>query len=138
MLQTMAFALSQVMPAAVDTGLFVSYCQINSPDGVVGASGAPSGTYSYFLGPISCMDAVPSEIRISARDQRAMPQIETQGLRHVLLSGYYYPQIFPLIQAGLQAVITDPDGTSTTYNLDGCEPDSQKTQTRLSLKVIAV
>jgi len=138
MLQTMAFALAGVMPAAVDTGLFVSYCQINSPDGTIGASGAPSGTFSAFLGPISCMDAVESDARIKAGDQRAATQIETHGFRHVLLDSYYYPQIFPLIQSGLQAVITDPDGSTNTYNLDGVEPDSQKTQTRLRLKVIAV
>ena len=43
MLQSMQFALSGVMPAAVRTGLFVSTVSVFAPDGSVGTSGAPSG-----------------------------------------------------------------------------------------------
>lgn len=140
MLQSMAFAVSQVMPQAVATGLFVSSCTFLTPDGVVGSSGAPSGNYvpiNATLSNIPCMDAVPREGSIEATEMREIKDIQSKGYRHVCLAGYFYPAIFPLIQQGLQAIIADQVG-STTYNVFGAEPDSQNTQTRLHLEVISV
>ncbi len=141
MLQDFSYALSQVIPQAVATGLFSSLCTILQPDGNLGASGAPSGVFVAVAGlsAIPCMDAVPREGWIKADERRSMTQIQSGGFRHVALNGYYYDLLFPLIQGGLQAAITDAQGVTTTYNLLGCEPDSQAiSQTRLSLEVIAV
>jgi hypothetical protein len=138
MLQTMAFALAGVMPAAVKTGLFVSKCSVFQQNGNFGSSGAPSGVYDVLvIANIPCMDAVPREGVIEATEMRGIKDIQSKGYRHVLLAGFYYPELFPLIQQGLQASIADPDGT-TVYNLFGVEPDSQNTQTRLHLEVISV
>jgi hypothetical protein len=138
MLQTMAFALAGVIPAAVDTGLFVSTCSVFQQDGNIGTSGAPSGNYNVpVIQHIACMDAVPRELSIEATEMREIKEIQSKGYRHVLLAGNYYADLFPLIQQGLQATVTDPDGT-TTYNLFGVEPDSQNRMTRLHLEVISV
>ncbi len=139
MLQTMAYAVSRVMPAALATGLYSSLCTILQPDGNLGASGAPSGVFTAVAGltDIVCMDAVPREGSIRADERRGITQIETEGFRHVALDGYYYNLLFPLIQSGLQAVITDSQGVATTYNVTGVEPDSQSSQTRLALEVIS-
>lgn len=134
----MSFALAGVIPAAVKTGLFVSTCSVFQQDGNYGTSGAPSGNYDVaVLTNIACMDAVPREATIEATEMREIKEIQSRGYRHILLAGDYYTQLFPLIQQGLQATITDASGT-TTYNLFGCEPDSQNRMTRLHLEVISV
>lgn len=139
MLQTMAYALSQLMPQAViPTGLMVSTCSIFQQDGNFGTSGAPSGNYNVpVITNISCMDAVPREGTIEATEMKQVKEVQSAGYRHVLLSGPYYAQLFPLIQQGLRASITDPEGT-TMYEVFGVEPDSQDTMTRLHLDVISV
>ena len=140
MLQSMAYSISQVMPQVIQTGLLVSFCTISKPDGTLTPSGAPSGNYVAIAGlsNIPCMDAVPREGTIEATEMREIREIQSKGYRHVALNGFYYPQIFPLIEGTLQATITDPGGEVTTYNLFGAEPDSQQTQTRLHLEVISV
>ena len=138
MLQTMAYALSRVVPSAIATGLIVSTCSVFQQDGNVGASGAPSGVYDVpVLTNISCMDAVPRDLSIEATEMREIKEIQSRGYRHIWLAGDYYTQLFPLIQEGLQATITDAQGI-TTYNLFGVEPDSQNRMTRLHLEVISV
>lgn len=135
---SLGYALSRVVPEAVRTGLFVSTCSVFAPDGNVGTSGAPSGLYTKpILVDIPCMDAVPRELAIEATEMREVKEIQSKGYRHVLLPGNYYANLFPLIQKGLQAQVTDQTGT-TTYNLFGCEPDSQNTMARLHLEVISV
>ena len=137
MLQTNAYALSNIVPAVILTGLVVSQCSVFGQDGKKGPTGAPSGNYSNkILDSVGCVNSVPREGSIEATDQRAVKQIESEGFRHVWLTGPYYPIIFPLLQQGLQAQVTDPDGT-TTYNLYGAEPDSQGRMCRLRLKVIS-
>ena len=140
MLQTMAFAISQVMPQAVKTGLFLEHCTISQPDGVLDSFGAPSGTFVPVTGLISipCMNAVTREGSMLANQQRDVPEIKSSAFRHVALAGYYYDTIFPLIKEGLIASVTDALGVATTYNVRGAEPDSQGTQTRLSLEVVSV
>lgn len=134
----MAFALAGVVPSAVRTGLFVSSCSVFQQDGNIGTSGAQSGNYSVpVITNIACMDAVPREMSIEATEMRDIKDIQSKGYRHVLLAGDYYAALFPLIQQGLQATVVDPEGT-TTYNLFGCEPDSQNRMTRLHLEVISV
>ena len=140
MLQTMAYALSQVVPQVVLTGIVVSSCSVFAPDGHKGVSGAPSGLFTVpVITNIGCVDAVPREGSIQADEIRAEKEIQSKGLRHVWLTGNYYAQLFPLLQKGLQAQVTDPapKGT-TTYNVYGVEPDSQGTQTRLKLEVVSV
>jgi hypothetical protein len=140
MLQTMAFAISQVMPQAVRTGLFVSTCSVLQPDGHLDTSGAPSGAFAAVasLTSIPCVNAVPGEGSIAAKQDRAPDQIQTQAYRHVALAGYYYDTIFPLLEEGLVADVTDALGVVTRYNLRNAEPDSQGTQTRLTLEVTSV
>ena len=138
MLQTMNYALSRVVPSAILTGLIVSKCSVFAPDGNYGASGAPSGLYTIpVISDIACMDAVQREGAITATEVREIKEIQSKGLRHVWLAGDFYTHLFPLIQAGLQAVITDAQGV-TAYNVFGVEPDSQNRMTRLHLEVISV
>lgn len=132
--QNFSNEIGQVMVDAIDTGLFVSLCTISAPDGLLGPSGAPSGTYTDIVGLINipCMDAVPSEARIQATEVKDLAEILATGLRHVALNGYY-PQIIPGAGMGWRATV---DGT--VYDLIGAEPDSQGTQTRLHLKLEGV
>lgn len=138
MLQTMAYALSKIVPSVVLTGIVVSTCSVFQQDGVKGPSGAPSGNYSVaVLTNIPCLDSVQRDAAIGANQKRAVKEIQAEGFRHVWLAGEYYAQLFPLIQQGLQATITDPNGV-TTYNLKGVEQDSQNRMTRLRVEVISV
>ena len=68
MLQGIAVNVAAVMPRAIETGLFVSLCTIQQPDGNYGPSGQPSGVYVDVSGlvEIPCMSAVPSDSRIQA------------------------------------------------------------------------
>lgn len=145
MLQNMAFALANVVPSAVKTGLFTAKCSVFGPqiDGsgnvALGPTGMPTGVYDNpLLQNIACMDAVPRDMTIEATEMREIKEIQSRGYRHVLLAGDYYNTIFPAIEGTLQAVITDADGVTTTYNLFGCEPDSQNRMTRLHVEVISV
>lgn len=117
----------------------MSTCSVYKQDGLYGTSGAPSGNYSVpVISAIPCMDAVPREGSIQATEMKEMKQIQSAGYRHIALAGNYYAALFPLIQQGLRASITGPDGT-TLYEVFGVEPDSQGiTQTRLHLDVISV
>ena len=132
--QNFSNEIGQVMVEALDTGLFVSLCTIQQPDGNLGPSGAPSNTFVDIVGLINipCMDAVPSETRIQATEVKDLAEILSKGLRHVALNGYY-PQIIPGVGLGWRAAV---DGT--IYDLLGAEPDSQGTQTRLHLQLVSV
>lgn len=123
------------MAQARATGLFVSLCTIQSPDGTLGAGGAPSGTYTNASGlvNIACMDAPqpPSEIRVASEEFRAGTQVEAKTKRHVLLDNYY-PSIKALWRAGARAVV---DGIY--HDICGVENDSQRTQTRMELVIVS-
>lgn len=139
-----AYDLADVMVEFSNSGLAVSLCSIQAPDGLNGPSGAPSGNYVAVSGlqSIPCMDAPegfgPS---IMANEQRAQSEVESSGLRHVLLNGNY-PQLGPATNwgdVGWQAVLTNTvTGQTQTYDIAGAEPDSQGTQTRLRLRVVTL
>lgn len=136
MLQTMQYALSQVMPQATRTGLFVSLATIQQPDGNYGPSGQPSNAYVSVAGLVNipCMDAVPSSARVQATEIKELQEIMSKGMRHMLLNGYY-PQSTPdgQIPTDWRAVV---DGV--IYDILGVEHDSQLTQTRLELQLLTV
>jgi hypothetical protein len=126
-------AIAQVMPAAVDTGLFVSLCSISAP---TPASGAPSGTYTAVTGlqDLACMDA-PENFGsgISANEAKSPALTESMAMRHVLLNGYY-ALLSPSTNWGDIGWRATVDGV--VYDLLGAEADSQQTQTRLRLRKV--
>lgn len=129
-----------VMPRAVQGGTFTSTCTIQAPDGAMGASGAPSGTYANVVGLVGvpCMDAPPSVARVQATEVKALAEIMAKGMRHVLLNGYF-PQIVAGVATGWRAIVTrTATGESVTYDILGAEVDSQSTQTRLELQLVGV
>jgi hypothetical protein len=139
-----AYDLADVMVEFQNSGLAVSLCSIQAPDGLLGPSGAPSGNYVAVSGlqSIPCMDAPEGTgTGISAIEQRLPTEVESTGLRHVLLNDNY-PQLGPATNwgnVGWQAVLTNTvTGQVQTYYIAGAEPDSQGTQTRLRLKVITL
>ncbi len=139
MLQNLAFAISQVTKNVVRTGLLVSSISVFAEDPTLGGSGASSGVYDVpLLVDEPCMDANESDARILATQRRSQPETATEGFRHVWIARDVYPVLQPASEATLQAVISDPDGSVTTYIVLGVERDSQMTQTRLKLEVISV
>lgn len=135
--QGIAYEVQGVMPAAVATGLFVSLCTIQAPDGIIGGSGQPSGNFANVSGLVNipCMDAPDSvdKFNIQATEVRAIEEIESKGFRHVLLDNYY-PTIDQYHRQGSRAVIDGVD----IYTILGVEVDSQSTQTRLKLELATV
>ena len=134
--QNLAYDIAAVMPAAVATGLFVSACTIQAPDGNYSASGQPSGTYADVSGlvGIQCMDApdITQQVKVGANQIRNVAEITDVADRHVLLDAYY-----PTLQAGWRAgwrAIVD----GITYNIFGVESDSQRTQTRVKLQAVSI
>ena len=136
MYQGIALDIATVMPQAVATGLFVSLCTVQAPDGIVSAGGVPSGTYANITGLISipCMDAPQSVGSIVATEAKAAAEIESRRLRHILLNGYY-SQLDGLNwgSVGWRAVVD-----TITYDLLGAERDSKSSQTRLRLQLVSV
>lgn len=129
-----SFAIPFVMQAALRTGLFVSLCTIQAPDGVLIDAGQPSGNYVDVDGmvDIACTAPPKSTERLSADQQRTEDDIQTFADLHVLLGGYY-----PAIQYGVgQGWIAIVDGQK--YTLLGSDDDSQRTQTRLNLQKASV
>jgi hypothetical protein len=140
--QGIAYDLADVMVEFNNSGLAVSLCSIQAPDGINGPSGAPSGNYLPVSGlqAIVCMDAPEGTgTGISAIEQRLPGEVESSGLRHVLLNGSY-PQLGPSTNwgdVGWRAVLTNTVTNQTqTYDIYGAEPDSQGTQTRMRLRVV--
>lgn len=133
--QQLSYEIAAVMPAAVATGLFVSLCTFQVPDGLLGPSGAPSGTYVNATGlvDIPCMDAPqpPSEIKLGAFEDRQPGQVTDTAPRHVLLNSYY-PTVMTQWREGMRAIV---DGVK--YDVCGAECDSQRTQVRLELKLVS-
>lgn len=132
--QSIVYELAAVMPAAVATGLFVSLATFQQPDGNFGPSGAPSGVYIDVVGlvAIPCMDSVLSDASIQATEVKGLQDIMSQGLRHMLLNGYY-PEATPdgQIPSYWRAIV---DGV--TYDILGVEHDSQQQMTRLELQLV--
>lgn len=148
--QTLNYEIGQVMTEAVATGLFVSLCTIQVPDTNFDAAGAPSGTFVNATGSltllngttitisptlvnVACMDAPAATGTIQATEVKALQEIKSKGIRHVLLDKAY-PQILTLIANGQVRAVIDGMG----YEVFGAEQDSQDTQTRLHLEKIKV
>lgn len=127
------------MPAAVETGLFDSLASFTQPTETQGATGNFTADQIPVAGlqDIACMDAPAAMGRVSATERRAMPQIEAERLRHVLLSDCY-PTLREAAGLGWQCSITDPLGNVTLYDLLGAEDDSQATQTRCNLQKVTI
>lgn len=132
--------IDQVMADALATGLFRSLCTIQAPDGVLGAGGAPSGTYANVAGlvDIVAMDApAPEQLGpISGSESKSMGSVLSLSARHVLLDAYY-PQLSPVTNwgdIGWRALMTDRTGNVTTYDITGADADSQQQMTRLRLQ----
>jgi hypothetical protein len=130
----LGYTLPEVMPAAIATGLFVSLCTIQQPDGVLIDAGQPSGNYINVAGLVNipCMAPPMSEARLQATEIRAMDDIEAFAPLHVLLNAWY-PQIKEGVSQGWIAVV---DGVVLT--LLGAESDSQMQMTRLAVRFGAV
>ena len=137
--QGLAYEISGVMPAAILTGLFVSTCTLQVPDGNFDGSGAPSGVFvNSSIVAVPCQHEPPSTLRVQATEVKALNEITSKGLRHVLLNGFY-PAAKSLKQAGqLRAIVTDPDGTITNYEVFGVEIDSQQIMTRMDVELFNV
>ncbi len=139
----LAADVSNVIAEVVATGLLQSLCTIIAPDGLFGASGAPSGTYANVTGLVNlpCMDAPqpPSEIKLGAQQIRTQSQVTEMAPRHVWLAGFF-PTLIAGWRTGYLAEITDTvSGVTRTlrYEICGCEPDSQHSQTRMELKLVS-
>jgi hypothetical protein len=138
MLQNMQFALSNVMPQAERTGLFASLTTIMKPPAAQGPTGNPSGSYTPVYTDIPSMDAAPSMARVQATEVKAVAEILSKGLRHLLLNACYLDAPAAAngqgwSNLGYRAVV---DGI--TYEILGAENDSQLTQTRLMLQLATI
>ena len=139
MYQGLNFEIASVMPQVIDTGLLDSFFTAQAPDGAQTSTGAPSGNYVDVIGlqQIPCNDAVQSTGGISPTEVRELKEIMDKAMRHVMLDAYY-PALTVGWRAGWRAVVTLPDGTSQTYDIIGCETDSQVTHTRVELMEVTV
>jgi hypothetical protein len=146
MYQGIGADIADVMAEANASGLFVSLIQFQEPDGTFGASGAPSGNFvnvpglvDLFSGQsqIGCMDAPLSPGTISALEAKSLEEIESEGIRHVALNGYY-----PTVIANWSAETANMNWRAIvdgiTYEVFSAEADSQTTQTRVKLRLVLV
>jgi hypothetical protein len=133
----------RVPPQMLASGLMGSCCTIQAPSGTFDAAGAPTYAYSDVAGleSIQCMDAVPSAESVQAAEAKQLAEIAASGFRRLILAGYY-PQIVAGVAKGWRAIVggfsvsvpTNP----ITYDILGAETDSQRTMTRLSLRLVVV
>src|SRR3974390_591549 len=134
--QSLLYELNQVMPDSIETGLFSSLFTAQAPDGAQLAGGAPSGIYGNVAGLVNipCMAPPPSTARVQATEVKALTEITSSELHHVLLDDWY-----PALDAGWRG--DDVSGTGgwrcvidgTVYDILGVESDSQSQMTRVSV-----
>lgn len=134
MLQNLQFALSGYMPAIARTGVFDSLATFQAPDQVQGPTGNLVGTYTAVAGLVNipCMDAPPSIARVQATEVKAISEIMSKGLRHMLLNRCF-TDAPNWSGKGYRCIV---DGV--TYDLLGAENDSQGTQTRVDLQLVTL
>jgi hypothetical protein len=131
MYQGFADNYPQLVTEVIAAGLDVSLCTIQQSVVAQDADGAPQYTPPTNVAGlinIPCMNAPLSADAVQATEVRDLEEIQSKGLRHVLLMGYY-----PQITADLWALV---DGV--TYDIMGVESDSQTSQTRLKLQLASV
>ena len=142
----LSYEIQQVMAEPAIAQLFVSTIQFQKPDGTFGASGAPSGNFvdvpglvDQFTGAsaIGCMDAPLSPGTISALEAKSLQEIESQGIRHVALNGYY-PTVINNWKSETQGMNWRAIVDGATYEVFAAEADSQTTQTRVKLRLVLV
>ena len=134
-------AIQGVMPAAVATGLFVSLFTAQEPVPTIGPTGAMEFDYVNVSGLVNipCMAPPENPSSITATEVRALEEITSAELHHVLLNGYY-----PTLDAGWRGENADGKGAwialidGFNYEITGCESDSQSTQTRVRVKLATV
>lgn len=131
--QSIAVDLGYVVEAVANAGLYTSICDIYStsqePD-AIGQVNLSTLIPREGLQGIPCMNA-PANLGANAGHQyteRNPETIPTYNLRHVSLKGYY-----PAIEQKNVAMI---DGVP--YEIRNAESDSQKTYTRLALRVYSL
>lgn len=135
--------INSVMPQVIASGLLVSLCTIQQPDGMFGATGGPSGNYVDVGGlvDIVCIDAPLSDSEVGASEDKQLAQIESKRPRHVALNACYMDTTYTLpngetvegIQPGWRAVIN-----GIVWDICGAERDSQSTQTRLMVELVEI
>ena len=126
------------MVEAIDTGLFVSLCTLQTPSGTFTLSGAPDGLYNNVAGLVNipCTAPPPAESRVQATTVRDLAEITASELHHVLLAGYY-----PSVDLGWRGEGADATGPwralidGWAYEIMGVESDSQSQMTRLMVKL---
>jgi len=133
---TISSLIAEVMPNAIASGLFVSLFSAFAPSSALEPGGeVPPGKLVPVpsVQNVPCMIAPPSNLRLSATEQKTAPAVLSLQFAHVLLSGYY-PQI-PGSDADWDAVITNPDGSTLVVDVVGAEVDSQSQMTRVSVRI---
>lgn len=135
--QGINYDLAAVMPAAIESGLFVSLCSILVPDGEFGDSGAPSGNYVVLMvgSPAVSLEDIPCTApplmtggKVTPTEVKELKEILSDVPLHVLLSGYC-----PEIASTYRAVV---DGIN--YEIMGVEHDSQSLMTRLAVRELTI
>jgi len=134
--------IQQVAVEFAISGLPVSLCSIQKPDGNTGPSGAPSRTYVAVPGlqNLVCMDAPLSPGGITAMEQRFAGEVESTQFRHLTFTAYY-PLLSPSTNwgnVGWQAVCVNEQGQTVTYDIMGAENDSHGTMTRLKVRKVTI
>jgi hypothetical protein len=133
-------AILGVMPQALATGLFISLCTIQAPNGLANPDGSPqtdgNGNPIFVnvagLVNIPCTAPPITDNSIQATEVKALAEILSEEILHVLLNSWY-PQLQGGVTEGWQAVV---DGT--VYDLMGAESDSQEQMTRLKVRLAKV
>lgn len=139
--QGLAYEISAVMPAAVQTGLLSALCTIQRSNGTYNAAGQPDLTATGFSNlaghvNITCLSSVPSPTRVQATEVKDLQEILAKQFRHVLLSAYY-PDILPGDVAQITLTVSGISAT-TMFDILGVESDSQGQQTRLELELSTI
>ncbi len=127
--QSLAYEYPEAIAAAIESAALVSLCTIQQRTNTVDGLGQVDlADWVNVVGLVN-LPAMLAPYRPSTPDRNAttrMPEsIDTSNYRHVLLNGYY-----PDVLQQYQAVV---DGTA--YEIFAVEHDSQKTMTRLVVRL---
>ena len=144
MIQSLGYEVAAVMPAAVETGLFFSLATFQSSDAADFPDGFYSGDYQDVPGLVNlpCMAPPEASSSIQATEVKALADITSSELHHVLLNGYYATADMGW-RNGWQLLIGDNDGSGNlingvVYDLLGVEADSQKQMTRCRVRLTTI